>query len=375
MSWNGSGTFNRLYSWVADAAAAIDINATRMDADTDNIAAVGFGNCLTRDGQGQPTADLPMAGFKHSNVANGSVSTDYAAYGQLTAVQAQVTALQEQAASWIAAAGTSDAITATYVPAVSALADGQVCYFRATAANLTTAPTFNPNALGADTITKNGGQALAVGDIRGDLCEVGVRYNAANTRWELLSPPNVPIGGAVPYFGGTVPSGFALPQGQNLSATTYPAANVVLGTAYGSPGGGNFAMPDGRGRVFAGLDEGGSARITIAGGNFDGTVLGNAGGAQNYQQTQTNLPNIDLTGFSLTAAAPTITTTVRSTFNVTDTGGSIELACAVVNTGTTTAIDTASTSAVTGTIPLGGSNTPLPLVQPTMMINWMMRIA
>jgi hypothetical protein len=30
MAWNGTGTFNRIYSWVADKAAAIDITGSRM---------------------------------------------------------------------------------------------------------------------------------------------------------------------------------------------------------------------------------------------------------------------------------------------------------------------------------------------------------
>lgn len=83
MSWNGSGVFNRIYSWSADAAAGIDITASRMDADTNSITSNGFGNTLTRDGQGFATSNLPMGGFKHTGVANGSVATEYLAYGQL----------------------------------------------------------------------------------------------------------------------------------------------------------------------------------------------------------------------------------------------------------------------------------------------------
>lgn len=83
--WNGSGAFTRLYSWVADTAAGIDISSSRMDADTNNIVTNGFNNCLTRDGQGAATANLPMNGFKHTNVGNGSAVTDYVAVGQLQA--------------------------------------------------------------------------------------------------------------------------------------------------------------------------------------------------------------------------------------------------------------------------------------------------
>lgn len=83
MPWTGSGVFNRLFSWQADKAAGINISSSRMDSDTNDIVSSGLGNCLTRDGQGQPTANLPMAGFKHTNVANGSAATDYVAVGQL----------------------------------------------------------------------------------------------------------------------------------------------------------------------------------------------------------------------------------------------------------------------------------------------------
>src|ERR1700721_2951073 len=82
--WNGSGVFNRIYSWVADAAAGIDITASRMDADTDNITAAGFGNCLTRDGQGQPTANLPMNNFRHTGAGNAVNPQDYVTLSQMT---------------------------------------------------------------------------------------------------------------------------------------------------------------------------------------------------------------------------------------------------------------------------------------------------
>lgn len=83
--WNGSGAFIRLYSWLSDAAAGIDITASRMDADTDAITAQGFANCLTRDGQGSAAANLPMNGFRHTGVSNGVAATDYVALGQLLA--------------------------------------------------------------------------------------------------------------------------------------------------------------------------------------------------------------------------------------------------------------------------------------------------
>ena len=188
MSWTGAGSFNRIYSWVADKAAGLNISSARMDADSNDIAANGFGNCLTRDGQGQPIANLPMANFRHTGVGNGVARTDYASLGQTA----------DGAINWAGAAGTGDAITASYTPAITALTDGQLCFLRAAAANATTAPTFAPNGLTARMITRAGGAALAAGDIPGALAEVILRYNLASTRWELLNPAtSVPGPGSI----------------------------------------------------------------------------------------------------------------------------------------------------------------------------------
>src|SRR6185312_7709532 len=132
---------------------------------------------------------------------------------------------------------------------------------------------------------------------------------SGSTVWMILNPPGIPVGGCVPYFGGSIPGNYALPTGQNLLASNFPAANAVLGTTYGNPGGGSFTMPDLRGRAIAHLDSGGSNRITVAGGNFDGTVLGNAGGAQNKSVTiaQANLPSVSFTVSGISLSDPTHT--------------------------------------------------------------------
>lgn len=179
MPWNGSGNFNRVFSWVADKNAGLNISSSRMDTDTNDITANGLGNALTRDGQGQATANLPMAGFRHTNVGAAVNRTDYA---RLDQVQDGATL------NWTTAGGTADALTATYTPSLTALIDGQLCFVRAANANATTTPTFAPNGLTAHTITKTGGVALAAGDIVGNLAELVLRYNLANTRWELLNP-------------------------------------------------------------------------------------------------------------------------------------------------------------------------------------------
>lgn len=183
MPYNGSGVFVRIYSWQNDAANGIDITASRMDTDTNDMTNNGFGLTLTKDGQVSAAANLPMNTFRHTNVGEGVDATDYARLDQVQASQI----------SWVVAGGTPNAITATYSPPVTALTDGLLLWFRATAANSSTVPTFAPNGLTAHTITKVGGQALLGGDIPGALAECVIRYNLANTRWELLNPANPEI--------------------------------------------------------------------------------------------------------------------------------------------------------------------------------------
>lgn len=87
-----------------------------------------------------------------------------------------------------AAAGTADAITATYVPAVPSLTNGLTLYVRAGLANATTTPTFSPNGLAAKIIVKGAGSALAAGDIAGAGHWVEVQYDATLDKWVLLNP-------------------------------------------------------------------------------------------------------------------------------------------------------------------------------------------
>jgi hypothetical protein len=90
MPFNGSGVFNRLYSWVNDAANGIKIRADRMDAETNGIA-TGLSDCVTRDGQSPALANLPMATFKHTGVGSGGAPGEYIAYGQSNAALAGLT--------------------------------------------------------------------------------------------------------------------------------------------------------------------------------------------------------------------------------------------------------------------------------------------
>ena len=82
MPFNGSGQFTRLYSWVTDAAASLNISSTRMDGE-DNGFAAGLSNCMTRDGQSPALADIPFGGKKATGLADGTLPSDAATFGQV----------------------------------------------------------------------------------------------------------------------------------------------------------------------------------------------------------------------------------------------------------------------------------------------------
>lgn len=152
MAWNGSGTYSRIHDWTVDEAAGENIEADRMDAEDDSIAA-GINACLAKNGENSATADLPMGTNKHTGVGDGSARTHYPSIGQL----------QDGAEVYAESSGT-DTMVLTLSPAVAAYAEGQKFVIKAGGAN-TGATTLNVNGVGAKNVYV-GGSALVGGEIQ-----------------------------------------------------------------------------------------------------------------------------------------------------------------------------------------------------------------
>lgn len=226
MPYNGSnGTFTRLYNWQQDRDANIRIRADRMDAEDDGFA-TGLSTAICKDGQTTPTANLPMGGFRHTNVSDGASRTQYASVGQL----------QDGVTTWVDAGGTADAITAAYDPALTALVDGMLLGVRAAAANATETPTFSPNALTAHTIVKRAGLALCPGDIAGAGHDLLLRYDEANTRWMLLNPSIGRIGPVDEKTGAYSVTGADASKMIAVDATSAPITVSLLAAATAGDG-------------------------------------------------------------------------------------------------------------------------------------------
>jgi microcystin-dependent protein len=131
-----------------------------------------------------------------------------------------------------------------------------------------------------------------------------------------------PTGTVIDFAGAAgCPAGFSESTGASVATANQPTLSAVLSTSWGAPGGGNFSLPDLRGRGTFSRDSGGSGRITAAAGNADGTVVGTTTGRQSYASgiPQTNLQSFALAGShaytssAITGVFPSTTTTFGTT--------------------------------------------------------------
>lgn len=81
MPFNGSGTFNPLSAPTFPAVTGAVIFAARFNSNLTDIHQ-GLTNCLTRDGQSVPTANLPMGGMKLTGLGAGTSPGDSVRYEQ-----------------------------------------------------------------------------------------------------------------------------------------------------------------------------------------------------------------------------------------------------------------------------------------------------
>jgi len=154
MTWNGSGTYNRLTTTVSPATANTTIDVADQNNYTADVA-TGINACLAKNGENAATGNLPMGGYKHTNVADGTAASDSVSLGQV----------QDSAFVYEATVGgDGDDITLTLSPTLTAYAAGQTFRFEAGAAN-TGAVTLNVDAQGEKAVVTQKGVALIAGDI------------------------------------------------------------------------------------------------------------------------------------------------------------------------------------------------------------------
>ena len=190
MSYNGSGTFV-INSAGQPVVTGTAITSTAFNALTGDLA-TGLTTAITKDGQTTPTANLTLGGYKITNLANGSASTDAINYSQLQS--AGYTTL-------ITISGT-DTITGTVSPTLTSYLAGAQFSFVVGTTN-TGAVTLNIDSLGAKAVTRTGAVALVAGDLIATQM-VEVMYDG--TRFQLVngnSFTNLKLSGTLAVTGAT----------------------------------------------------------------------------------------------------------------------------------------------------------------------------
>jgi len=153
MGFDGSGGYNRTHNWVTDKNAGIKITASRMDAEFDDFASA-MELCLLKDGQQNPTANLPMNSKKHTGVAAASSRTEYV----------DGATLQDGGFIWAGVASGASAIALSLTPTITAYTTGMRIGFIAAGDNAS-AVTINVDGVSAAAGVKGKNEALVATDI------------------------------------------------------------------------------------------------------------------------------------------------------------------------------------------------------------------
>ncbi len=174
MPRNGSGTYSVSVNFSTEAASP-PIEILKLDSSLNDI-----GDALTasiaKDGQTNPSANLPMNGFRHTGVGNASARNQYPAVGQL----------QDGSFSVCGSVLGTNTITAELSPALTSYSAGMFVILNPANTN-TDAATLSLNGLAATDLHKMSGQPLEAGDLVADVPAYLVMNNAVDG-WYLINP-------------------------------------------------------------------------------------------------------------------------------------------------------------------------------------------
>jgi len=264
MPWSGiapnqtytrtDGTRTGTQVWQEADGAGVDIVAPDHDIHDQDLA-TAIGETLKRDGGNQPTADLPMGGFKLTNM------------GDATARDQALTVKQhaQDSGCYCSVGGTANAITLTTGFSLSSIPVGSRFTFKAASTNTAAVTVTVDGAAGVSIVRNADGAALSQGEIAANAFYT-IRKDASSYRLEQSTASAgsgdiygriVKTGTVMAWAASAIPTGWLECNGAAVSRSTYPELFVVLGTAYGSGDGSTtFNLPDYRGEFLRGLDGG-----------------------------------------------------------------------------------------------------------------------
>lgn len=270
-------------------------------------------------------------------------------------------------------------LTSNQVFASLATMSGQRICFKPNFTNTSTA-TLNVDTLGAKAINSVTGVGLNAGALVSGTPYCAVYDNSASEF--IITNVNanlqVPLGAILDWPGGAVPNNFLVARGQAISRTTFAALFALISTNWGAgDGSSTFNLPDLGGRVVAG-SEASESRLTSAISGCNGGSLGATCGGQAVTLAAGNIPTLTGGNFGHSLSVGTSISNGTSVArggstvnNIQNTGGSVNN----VLSGSTLESLSLNSGAVSGTISYtNGSQTDVVRVQPTIVLNKIMRV-
>jgi len=193
-------------------------------------------------------------------------------------------------------------------------------------------------------------------------------YDAPN--WHILTPAPaaaLPPGTLEDYAGQSLPNGFLWADGNCVSSTTYSALFSAIGNTYAQVAcpAGQFRLPDGAGRVYAGwnANTGVDGRLTNA--TMSATGVGGNGGTELVTLSTTQLPAFTPSGtVNLTPGSVTVGQASASSSPNAPTGSTVTF----FNQNSNQTFGVTGASATFSGNSIGGGGTT-PIVQPTLIVS------
>jgi hypothetical protein len=173
---DGSGTY--VLPAGNPVSTGTTISSTWANSTLSDIA-TALTNSLSKDGQTVPTANLPMGGFKHTNVADATSRNQYASAGQV----------QDGSTKTLTSVSGTNTIIGSLNPPLTSYATEMVVSFTPTGNN-TGAATLSINGLSARPIVKFDGDALVSGDLVSGIPALLV---ASGSQFILLNPQTADV--------------------------------------------------------------------------------------------------------------------------------------------------------------------------------------
>lgn len=143
---------------------------------TNSDIATALTNSLAKNGETVPTGNLPMGGFRHTNVGDSSSRSHYSTVNQT----------QDNEFNTATSVAGTNTITASLAPAITSYAAGMIVVLTP-ANNNTGATTLALNGLTALDVQKNNAAALVDGDLVAGIPAVLV-LDSGGDDWILLNP-------------------------------------------------------------------------------------------------------------------------------------------------------------------------------------------